>query len=205
MTTSLQHHPVVLKLPDAVPKLILRGRHIVLVMTDGVWFSALLPLLAVVTKDLDDLLAAEATARTRAQGAASARDVTKKKVIDDLTGLAREVQNIVDQQPGEAATITEAAGMFQKRSSARAKANLAAVMGPSPGQVIVRARAVKGASYEWQCSTDGGVTWVAVGLTTVANTSVAGLARGTTCLFRFRTTRRDVTGAWSQTLSFYVY
>jgi hypothetical protein len=204
MTKSLQHHPVVLKLPDPAPALILRGRNIVLVMTESAWFSSLLPLLAVVTTDLDDLMHAEATARTRAEGAASARDVAKKKVIDDLTGLAREVQNIVDRHPGEAGAIIAAAGMFQKKRSARAKPNLAAVMGPAPGQVLVRARAVKGSAYEWQCSTDDGATWATLGLTTVANTSVAGLARGTTCLFRFRTTRGSVTSGWSPTASFYV-
>jgi len=205
MTKSLHHHPVVLKLPDSTPALILRGQNIVLVMRGSAWFSSLLPLLAVVSADLDDLQAVEAAALTRAKGAASARDDKKKKVIDDLTGLAGQVQSIVDQQPGEAATITAAAGMFQKKSSARSKPELAATMGEAPGQVLVRAKAVKGSAYEWQYSIDGGLTWVALHLTTVANTSVTGLAQGTTCLFRFRTTRRDVTGDWSPTLSFYVH
>lgn len=205
MTKSLQHNPVVLKLPDAVPALILRGRNIVLVMTESAWFSSLLPLLAGVAADLDDLMAAEVTVLTRANGAAAARDDKKKRVVDALTGLAAKVQSIVDQQPGEAATITAAAGMFQKKSSARPKPNLAATLGPTPGQVLVRAKAVKGSAYEWECSTDGGATWVALRLTTVANTSVEGLTRGTTCLFRFRTTRRNVTGSWSQSISFYVH
>jgi hypothetical protein len=95
--------------------------------------------------------------------------------------------------------------MFQKKSSARPKPDLAAAMGKTPGQVIVRARAVRGSAYEWQSSTDGGATWLSLGITTVANTSAAGLARGTTCLFRFRTTRGSVTGDWSPTISFYMY
>lgn len=95
--------------------------------------------------------------------------------------------------------------MYQKRSSARPKPELAAAMGPSPGQVIVRAKAVRGAAYEWQMSTDGGATWVDVGLTTVATTGVGGLVKGTTCLFRFRTTRRNVTGGWSQSIGFFVH
>jgi hypothetical protein len=205
MTKSLQHHPVVLKLPDATSALIVRGRHVVLVMTNSAWFSGLLASIAGVSADLDGLEAAEARASTRAEGTAAARDVEKKKVIDGLTGLAGQVQIIVDQNVGEASAITEAAGMFQKRSSARAKADLAVVKGPTPGLVIVRARAVRGSAYEWQMSIDGGETWVAVALTTVASTSVAGLARGTTCLFRYRTTRRDATGKWSQTVSYYVY
>src|SRR5271166_5857513 len=102
MTKSLHHHPVVLKLPDAVPALILRGQYIVLALTESSWFANLIPLLAGVTADLDDLGVAEATARTRAEGTASARDDQKKKVVDGLTGLAREVQIIVDEHPGEA-------------------------------------------------------------------------------------------------------
>ena len=171
--------------------------------TNNAWFSGLLTILAEITADLDDLEAGEATAHGRAKGAASARDDKKKKVIDDLGMLACDVQGIVNQHPGEAATIIASAGMFEKMRSARSKPELAASMGPVPGLVIVRARAVKGAAYEWRCSTDGGVTWIAMGLTTVANTSIAGIARGTTCLFGFRTTRGSVTGGWSQTISFY--
>ena len=78
-------------------------------------------------------------------------------------------------------------------------------MGPAPEQVTVRAKAVRGSAYEWQYSIDGGLTWISISLTTVAHTSVMGLARGATCLFRFRTTRGSVTGDWSPTLSFYVY
>jgi hypothetical protein len=108
---------------------------------------------------------------------------------------------ILQHQP---VVLTQAAGMFQKKPGGRAKPEIVAVKGPAPGLVIVRARAVRGAAYEWQMSTDGRVTWVAVALTTVASTSVSGLARRTDCLFRFRTTRRDVTGTWSQAAP-YVY
>ncbi len=126
-------------------------------------------------------------------------------MVDGLKGLAGEVQKIVDQNVGEAATIAATAGMYLKGSSARSKPDLAASMGKAPGQVVVRARALKGAAYEWQMSTDGGVTWVSLGITTVANTSVLGLARGTACLFRFRTTRGKVTGDWSAPAGFFVY
>jgi len=205
MTKSLHHTPVVLKLPDAAPALILRGQYIVLAITNSSWLANLLPLLAGVTADLDELYAAETTALTRAKGASSARDDKKKKVVGSLTGLAGQVQIVVDQHPGEAATIAASAGMYLKQSSARPKPELAAAMGPAPGQVLVRARAVRGSAYEWQWSTDDGETWAAIGLTTVAHTSVGGVARGTTCLFRFRTTRGSVTGDWSQPFSFYAY
>jgi hypothetical protein len=205
MTKSLQHHTVVLKLPDPVPALLLRGRHVVMAITNSAWLSGLLAQLPPVTAALDDLDTLEVATRSRAAGSAAVRDDQKKTVVDALTGLAAGVQAIVNQQPNDAAAIIASAAMFEKGSSARAKPGLAASMGPVPGQVLVRAKAVKRAAYEWQMSTDDGVTWVAVALTTVANTSVTGLARGTTCLFRVRTTRGSVTTGWSQILGFFVH
>ncbi len=74
----------------------------------------------------------------------------------------------------------------------------------APGEVIVRAKAVKGASYEWQYSLDGGKTWIAMGTTTVANTTLLGMTVATTVMFRFRTTVKKTTSDWSPTISFFV-
>jgi hypothetical protein len=205
MTASLQRHPVVLYLPESVPALILYGRHVVLVMTNNAWFPSPDPDLATVTADLDALEESEATARGRAKGAAAKRNLAKKKVCDDLARLRGYVQTVVDLSPGEALAITASAGMLQRIVVARFKPDLAAVLGPTPGEVLVSARARRGSAYEWQYSIDGGATWIAMGFTTVANSSVTGLARGTTCLFRFRRTRVKTTGDWSQIISFFVH
>ena len=86
------------------------------------------------------------------------------------------------------------------------QSNLAALMAPvTPGEVLVRAKAVKGrASYEWQYSIDGGKTWLAMGTTTVANTSLPGMTAGAALMFRFRTTVKKTTSDWSATVSFTV-
>ncbi len=73
----------------------------------------------------------------------------------------------------------------------------------TPGEVLVRAKAVLRASYEWQYSLDG-KTWLAMGTTTVANTSLLGMTVGTTVWFRFRTTVKKTTSDWVPPISFFV-
>jgi hypothetical protein len=194
-----------LNLPRAIALLIVFVQHVVQAMTNNPWFTSLTALLAQTAADLAALQAAQATAMTRAKGAAEARNDKRKVVVDDLMLLKSGVQTVVNQNPGQAATIIESAGMFQKKVTVPSKQNLAAAMAPvSPGEVLVRAKAVKGAAYEWQYSLDGGKTWLAMGTTTVANTSVLGMTVGSTVLFRFRTTVKRTTSDWSPTLSFFV-
>jgi hypothetical protein len=196
---------IVLKLPKVVALLILFAQHVVQAMTNNPWFASLAALLAQTTADLALLQAAQATALSRAKGAAEARNDKLKAVVDDLILLKSGVQTVVNQNPGQAASIIESAGMFQKQVTLPSKPNLGAKMAAvNPGEVMVRAKATKGASYEWQYSLDGGKTWLAMGTTTVANTSVLGMTVGTTLLFRFRTTVKKTTSDWSPTLSFFV-
>ena len=196
---------IALNLPRVVALLIVFVQHVVQSMASSTWFAGLTALLTQTTTDLAALQAAQATALGRAKGAREARDDKKKVVVDDLVLLKSAVQTAVNQNPGLAATIIESSGLFQKRFTRRSTPNLAAAMAPvNPGEVRVRAKAVKGACYEWQCSLDGGKTWVAMGITTVANTSVLGMTMGSAVLFRFRTTIKKTTGDWSPMLSFFV-
>jgi hypothetical protein len=196
---------IALKLPRVIALLIVFVQHVVQAMTNNPWFASLAALVATTGTDLLALQVAQAKALTKAKGAAEARDDAKKVVLDDLRLLKSGVQTVVNQNPGQAATIIESAGLFQKKDTLPFKPNLQARMAPvSPGEVLVRARAVKRASYEWQYSLDGGKTWVAMGTTTVADTSVLGMTAGATVLFRFRTTVKKTTSDWSPTLSFNV-
>jgi hypothetical protein len=83
--------------------------------------------------------------------------------------------------------------LFERKVTPRFKANLAAETTVTPGEVLVRARAVKRACYEWQYSFDGGKTWVSMGTTTEASNGVQGLTVGGSYLFRFRTTVKRAT------------
>ncbi|HTB76941.1 MAG TPA: hypothetical protein VK762_27040 [Polyangiaceae bacterium] len=195
---------IALNLSKVVALLIIFAQHVVQAMTNNPWFPSLTALLITTTADLAALQAAEATALTRAKGAREARDDKKRVLVEDLVLLKNGVWAVVLQNPGQAATIIESAGMFQEVVTRRYKPNLAAATTVTPGEVLVRARAVKGAAYEWQYSPDGGVTWIAMGITTVANTGVSGLTVGGSYLFRFRTTVKKATGDWSPPLRFFV-
>jgi hypothetical protein len=197
---------IALKLPRAVALFILFVQHVVQAMTNNPWFASMATLVATTGTDLAALVLAQAKALAKTKGAAEARDDAKRVVYNDLLLLKSGVQSIINQNPGQAATIIESAGFFQRRGTLPWKANLAALMAPvTPGEVLVRAKAVKGrASYEWQYSLDGGKTWLAMGTTTVANTSLPGMTAGAALMFRFRTTISKTTSDWSPTISFTV-
>jgi hypothetical protein len=96
--------------------------------------------------------------------------------------------------------------MTPKRSTPRHKPMLAAVMGSAPLEVLLQAKAAgKGAAYDWEYSTNGGTTWVAMPMTNVAHTALPGATQGTTYLFRYCFTLKNVTSAWSQTVSLFVH
>jgi len=196
---------IALNLPRVIALFILFVQHVVQSMTNNPWFASMAALVATTGTDLAALITAQAKALTKAKGAVEARNDAQKVVIDDLKLLKSGVQTVVNQNPGQAATVIESAGLFQKKVTLPSKPNLEALMAPvTPGEVLVRARAVKRASYEWQYSLDGGKTWLAMGTTTVANTSLLGMTPSTTVLFRFRTTVSKTTSDWSPTISFFV-
>jgi hypothetical protein len=115
---------IVLKLPRGIALLILFVQHVLQAMTNNPWFVSLAALLTQTAADLAALQAAQATALSRAKGAAAARNDKKKVVIDDLLLLKNGVQTVVNQNPGQAATIIESAGMVRlyRRSIGRTPA-----------------------------------------------------------------------------------
>ena len=203
---SNERNPIALNLPQVVGLLIVYGRHVVQKMSNNPWFVNVTPPLATVTTHLDTLEVSEAKAKGKGKGTASSRDLDKKVVVDDMNGLKAFAQGVVNQNAAQGLAIIESAGMFAKKRTKRQKAELAARMGAVPGEIMVQAKAVKrGAAYEWQCSTDGGKTWVPMGTTTVAHTTLLGAAMGSTVWFRFRTTRKAATSEWSQLVSLFVH
>jgi len=205
MATEVPSAVIALNLPKVVALLLVYGRHIVQMMTDNSWFPSPDPGLPDFAAHLDALERAEATAWSRAKGTAAARDAEKKVVCGDLRALKQYVARIANLNMELAIAIILSAGMTPKQFARRHKPPLQASMGPAPGEVIVRAKAVaKRAAYEWQISSDG-ASWTTFATTTVADTSVPGLTPGTTYFFRFRATRKRTTGDWSQTIKFMVY
>jgi hypothetical protein len=202
--------PIALHLPKIVALLIVLARHIVQAISQSSWFQAPNPTpnppLSSVTSHIDTLESCEATAKSRAKGAAAARDVARKVVEDDLSSLKSYVAGIVSMNIANAIAIIEAAGMTLKLQTPRHKPPLAVFMGASPGLIVVQAKAAgKGVAYEWQWSSDGMKTWTSMGVTNAAHTTFQGAAQGTTYTFRVRSTRKGVTSDWSQPVSLFVH
>jgi len=203
---TTQRFSISLKLPSIVALLGAYGRHVVLSMTNNKWFPSPTPPLATVSSDLDALDAAETLAKGGAKGTASARNTKKKPVVNDIHGLKGYVEIIANENAGQEIEIIESAGFTAKPPARRNKPPLRAFMGPLPGEVILRAKAVgKRAAYEWQVSSDGGKTWVSFATTTVADTSILNLTPGQTYCFRFRSTVKKTTSDWVQPISFLVH
>ena len=132
---------IALNLPRGIALLILFIQHVVQAMTNNPWFTSMAALVATTGTDLATLITAQAKALSKAKGAVEARNDAKKVVIDDLKLLKSGVQTVVNQNPGQAATIIESAGLFQKKDTLPSKPNLEALMAPvTPGEVLVRAK-----------------------------------------------------------------
>lgn len=193
-----KHNTVVFRFPKIIALLIVFARAVLQKMTSNAWFPNPDPPLGLVEQHVDKLEDAEATVKIGGKGAAEARNVALKVVIDDLRGLGAYVYKVASQNPGNEGLIIESAGFFQRRPSKYHKPTLAAYLGPSAHEIRLEAKAVKkGAAYEWQVSMDGGATWVALAATPVAKSKLTGTTPGTTYAFRFRTTRKGVTTDWS--------
>jgi hypothetical protein len=204
---STKRNPIALMLPKVVALLIIFARHVVDMMTKNVAIFANPTLaLSLVAQHIDDLNAAEVLAQTKAKGAVQARDDKKAVVVDDLFVLKTYVQSLCRLNQAIALTIIAAAGMSPKGFRLYHKPELSAVMGKIPLQVVLRAKAAKGkAAYEWAYSADSGKTWTAIPVTTSADTTVDGLAVGTSYQFRFRSTVKRVTSDWSQVVTLFVH
>ena len=202
-----RRYPIALFLPRIVLALIAFGRHIVQCMTGNAWFPMPTPTLIQVTDDLDALAAAELATKNRAPGAAAARDLKKKAVVDDLTALKAYVHAIVLKNTLSAMAIILSAGLSPKQFGLRTKLPIDAVVGPIPGRAILRAKASKAkrVAYEWEMSSDSGKTWTAIGITTDADTTVDDLVAGSVYMFRVRTTVKKTTGAWTQPVTFMMH
>jgi hypothetical protein len=196
---------IALLLPRNVAALILYGRQ--------VWSSVSLnaglipspsPTVAAATTNLDALQAAEALVPHGGPTAVPERNLKQAVVESDLKTFKACVLAMCLANPVMADAYIAASGLHQGKVTPRQKAFLAASMGKIPNQIILRAKAVarRGVSYCWAYSLDGGKTWVIIGTTTEANTSLLGSTPLTAYMFRIQTTIKQTTSAWSQTITF---
>jgi hypothetical protein len=189
-----------------VPQVIQYSRHLEATLDADPRFVGLAAYVAQLSADTDALEKLQGPAMTRAAGAASARDTPLGKVHTDIDNIRQGVQTLVDANPGQAEEYATAAAMHLRRHNPAQKPWLAAKMVKgTPGAALLNAKSVKrGASYEWQISSDG-ASWTTFGFSTQADTTVTGLSAGHTYYFRFRTTIGHVTSDFGQALEFMAY
>ncbi len=191
---------IALNLPRVVALLLVLVRHVIAMMTKNAsMFVNPNPDLGDVGKHADDLEAAEALAKSRAKAAVAARDDKRLIVENDLNLLKAYIIALAIGDIGQASFIIQSSGFTEKRVGQRVKPPLAALLGPNPLEVVLRALAEKKkAFYEWEYSSDGAKSWLAIGTTNKASTTFTAPTAGATYYFRYRATVKDVTGDWSQ-------
>jgi hypothetical protein len=126
-------------------------------------------------------------------------------VVGLLQQLEAYVQSVVDADLDNAVSITNGAGMSVRKTPVGHPQVLAARPGAVSGTAKVTAPvAARRASYDWEYSTDGGKTWVAMPSTLQAKTSMTGLSAATTVQFRYRPVTKTGQGNWSTPISMMV-
>jgi hypothetical protein len=203
--SSLKRFVIALLLPGNVAGLILRGRQVwSSVSLNPGFFATPNPTVASATSNLDALEAAEAAVPHGGPPAVASRNLKRGAVESDFNVFKAYLLAMCLANPGMANAYITAAGLQEGKVNRPPKAFLAAKMGKIPNQIVLRAKAVakRSVSYCWVYSLDGGKTWVTIGTTTEANTSLLNSTPMTTYMFRIQTTIKQTTSAWSQTITF---
>lgn len=197
-TKAIARPLATLNLTKKVPDLIAFGRRVVQAMEGNPHFPSPNPTLAVLTTAIDDLSSAQTAALARTHGAVTARDAKRTTVVALLQQVRAYVQSVADGSSEDGATIIESAGLKVRKAQVRTASSFAAKAANVTGSVKLTApSAARRAGYEWEYSTDNGVTWITTPVTLQARTTVSGLKAGTTVLFRYRPVLKTGEENWS--------
>jgi len=150
-------------------------------------------------------------AETRVKGSIAARDVKAAELVTALETARAYVQAIADENPEQAQAIIEAASMTVADVSGYKKPLLEAKQDVPSGPVRVRvnvgeltADASGKIVFEWQSTSDGGLTWSGPVMTPYGHMDFEGLTPLHTYGVRVRFSDLKGAHAWSQTLTFVV-
>ncbi len=170
--------------------------------------------LALFLAQIEALIKAQQTVKTKVVGAAQARNVLRDAVFTTVEALRTYVQGLCDAVSLEAAAnLAVAAGMKIGGSPGHNKPILAGKLLPGlVSNVLLTANGTlldptKGRKYfNWSYSIDSGKTWVSVPSTLVAHTTITGLPALTMVSFRVSiTTIALPQGDWSQPIALFVH
>ena len=197
MTVSMKRILAAVYPPENTGALVILATAIVDKIDGNAHFPNPVPALAKVKEAIDALQEAEVVSQSRTRGTKEARNEARTKLSSLLTRLRAHVQGVADDDPDNAGSIIESAGMSVQPKGPRAKPLLTARKGSVQGTVVLAAKAAaKVATYLWQMSDDGGRTWTDLPSTIQAKTKVSSLVPGRTYSFRYRAlTRRGTSDA----------
>jgi len=196
---------VSLKLPRRMADLITFAQAIAKAMTSNPSFPTPTPTLAALLAAIDDLQIAETAALSRVKGAVAVRNDKRAALVRLLKQLKAYVQAVADANADNGGAIIQSAALTVRKTPARKPRVFEAVQGTLSGSAkLLAASAGARASYEWEYSTDGGKTWVAVPGTLQAKTIVTGLLAGSTVMFRYKAIVKTGAGDWSQPIALLV-
>jgi hypothetical protein len=202
MTASMHRTLVVTNLPKSVPALLSRTRAVLTAMTGNPSFPTPNPSLAALASALAALEGAETAVQSRTRGTRAARDEKRVELVALFGALRGYVQSVADGNQDNAASIIESAGLSIKRPAVQTKPPFAVKPGRVSGSVVLAVRSAGDrASYAWQWSTDGGLTWHDAPQTTQTTKEIADLPVGGTCWFRVRVVSKDGQQDWCESLS----
>jgi hypothetical protein len=173
-------------------------------------FTAIAALLTQLGTDSGLLGDAQSKAANGGKQEITARNAAWRVLQKSLRAFANGVQGLCDAAPdaAHAQAIAAAAALDTRTAPGRATSD---PRGKALGNGAVRLygrRPVprrESSFFEWAMSLDGGKTWTALPTTNTTRTLVQGLTPASSVSFRYRTTSRNVTSDWSQTLAMVVH
>ncbi len=178
-------------------------------LANATTFSSISGLLTQLGTDCQALDVAQTKVANNGKGATTARDAQWRVLQKSLRAFVAGVQGLCDAAPDTARALGIA-------GEAALEAKLAPVhvvdgfrsklLGNGAVRLYGRRHVQRrsGAFFEWQMSLDGKI-WTSLPTTNGARTTVSGLTPGSSVSFRYRTTLKEVTSDWSQTIGVIVH
>ena len=126
-------------------------------------------------------------------GTSAAKDTAKTNLYGTLLSALAYINNLARLDNTNAVEIIEDAQMVVIGGKSHKKQDFAVKQGAASGQAMLRSRAVmidgkyQIATYYWQYSIDGGVSWIDVPQTSKANTEIIDMKPGVPAKFRKQT------------------
>jgi len=198
-TKTIKLRTVVLNFPRIIAVFIVYAKAIYLAMFENPIFAASAAKVANLYLDITALEIAEAGfKRTKPTHTISERNAALEKVKADLRSLRNDVQELANDDPVNAESIIESAGMSAKDQAIHGKQQNTAKDGVESGSVELTAEGA--GHHQWRISTDE-KTWTLLTSSRTASTIVRGLKPGVIYYFQNqRMLPNDEESEWSQSV-----